>query len=178
VLPKLAKNTEYLKAKGIRVYRGWGKEAVEVHPDSVRWSLWTSKTMPYNLRMEPGPANALGRVKFLFPNDEHVYIHDSPQRSLYRREHRQFSSGCVRVERARDLAGLLLSGSPRWDGDRLEEAFASGQEQPVTLRRPVAVYLVYLTAWAGEDGAVHFRPDLYGRDDMLAALLPQAAAPS
>jgi murein L,D-transpeptidase YcbB/YkuD len=60
----------------------------------------------------------------------------------------------------------------------LEEAFASGQEQPVTLRRPVAVYLVYLTAWAGEDGAVHFRPDLYGRDDMLAALLPQAAAPS
>lgn len=178
VLPKLTKNTDYLKKKNIKVYQGWGKNAREVHPDSVRWARWTSKTMPYHLRMEPGSSNALGRVKFLFPNDEHVYIHDSPQRSLYRKEQRQFSSGCVRVERARELAAHLLSGSSRWDDDRLKEAFATGEEQNVILRNPIPVYLVYLTAWVGADGTVHFRPDLYGRDDLLAAMLADGARPS
>ncbi len=178
VLPKLAKNTEYLKKKNIKVYRGWGKEAREIHPDSVKWARWTARTMPYNLRMEPGPANALGRVKFLFPNDEHIYIHDSPQRSLYSKEQRQYSSGCVRVERARDLAAYLLGESPRWDKERLAEAFAAGEERSVALRKPIPVYLIYLTAWVGDDGAMHFRPDLYGRDELLAVMLADGASPS
>lgn len=178
VLPKLTKNTDYLKQKNVKVYRGWGKGQREIHPDSVRWSRWTSKTMPYHLRMDPGPANALGRVKFLFPNGEHIYIHDSPQRSLYRREQRQFSSGCVRVERARDLAAYLLNGSPRWDKERLAEAFASGEEQSVSLRNPIPVYIVYLTAWVDADGVPHFRPDLYGRDELLAVMLGAPSQPS
>ena len=178
VLPKLTKNTDYLKQKNIKVYQGWGKEAREINPDSVRWARWTSRTMPYNLRMEPGPANALGRVKFLFPNDEHIYIHDSPQRSLYSKEQRLYSSGCVRVERARDLAAYLLGESPRWDRERLAEAFAAGEERSVALRKPIPVYLIYLTAWVGADGAMHFRPDLYGRDESLAGMLADGASPS
>jgi len=178
VLPKLTKSTDYLKEKNIKVLRGWGKYAREVHPDSVKWAKQTVKSMPYHLRMDPGPANALGRVKFLLPNNEHIYIHDSPQRSLYRKEQRLYSSGCVRIERARELAAYLLSESSRWDKDRLAETFASGVEKSVALRKPIPVYLIYLTAWVGNDGAVHFRPDLYGRDEKLAARLGESARPS
>jgi murein L,D-transpeptidase YcbB/YkuD len=178
VLPKLARNTDYLKKKNIKVYRGWGRAEREIHPDSVNWARWTSRTMPYHLRMEAGPANALGRVKFLFPNDEHVYIHDSPQRSLYRQEQRLYSSGCVRIERARDLASYLLTELPRWDKERLAEVFASGEEKSVALARPIPVYFVYFTAWVGPDGSLHFRPDVYGRDQLLAAKLADGARPS
>lgn len=161
----------YLKAKHIRVLSSWGSDAREVDPDSIRWDQVTIEAMPYRFWMEPGGLNALGRVKFLFPNDEHIYIHDSPQRSLFRKDQRFFSSGCVRVERARDLATYLLRESSRWTEARVEAAVASGVETSIALRNPIPVYIVYLTAWVGEDGEVHFRPDLYGRDAQIAALM-------
>lgn len=172
VLARPSETSAYLKEREIRVLRGWGKEASEVDPDSVRWERLDAASMPYRFRMEPGPRNALGRVKFLFPNDEHVYIHDSPERSLYRKEQRFFSSGCVRVEEARDLGKRLLRGSG-WDEERVERVIASGQETSIALSDPIPVYLVYFTAWVDQDGQTQFRPDLYGRDDLLAVLLEQ-----
>jgi murein L,D-transpeptidase YcbB/YkuD len=181
VLASRSGASAYLKEKNITVFSDWGTDAREVDPDSIRWDRVTLEAMPYRLRMEPGPRNALGRVKFLFPNDEHIYIHDSPQRGLFRKDQRFFSSGCVRVEGARDLATYLLRESSRWTEQRVEAAVHSGEETSIALKDPVPVYLVYLTAWVGEEGEVHFRPDPYGRDALIAALSEgdgQALAPA
>jgi murein L,D-transpeptidase YcbB/YkuD len=175
ILPKVIEDSDYLEEKNIRVLRGWAKGAVEVDPDDVEWEQVTPKAMPYRFLMASGPQNPLGDVKFLFPNAEHVYIHDSPQRALYRSDHRLFSSGCVRVERARDLAAYLLRDSPRWSSEKLAESFESDGEKSVSLKHPIPVYFIYLTAWVGEDGALHFRPDIYGRDELLAGRMPERA---
>jgi murein L,D-transpeptidase YcbB/YkuD len=123
------------------------------------------------LVQQPGPKNALGQVKFLFPNDYSVYLHDTPARSAFAREQRSVSHGCVRLARALDLAQLLLSTQAGWTPERMQAALASGDTTAVTLDRPVQVMLTYMTAFAQRDGHVGFRPDVYGWDaDVLRRL--------
>jgi murein L,D-transpeptidase YcbB/YkuD len=116
------------------------------------------------LVQQPGPENALGQVKFLFDNRYAVYLHDTPARAAFAREQRQVSHGCVRLERALDLAQLLLSTEPGWSPQRMAETLAGGETTEVKLDRPVQLIIGYGTAFVQAGGAVAFRPDVYGWD--------------
>ncbi len=170
-LPAQRRDPGYFAQAGIRVFRGWGQDAVEVDPAAIDWSRVSASSFPYRLRQDPGPRNFLGGVKIMFPNRFNVYLHDTPSRALYERSRRDFSSGCTRVEKALELTELLLQDVPGWNMARIRQAVERGREETVRLPRSVPVHLLYQTAWAAPDGAVHFRHDIYERDTPLAAAL-------
>jgi murein L,D-transpeptidase YcbB/YkuD len=170
ILPELKKNPGYLKARGFQVISGL--DGSRVDPASVNWSQVSAKNLNYRFRQNPGAGNALGRVKFIFPNPYAVYLHDTPKKSLFAKTRRVYSSGCIRVERVADLAEFALSGTPGWGKDTIARAMASGKGQTVTMARPLPVRILYWTAWADtRKPVVHFREDVYGRDQALAAAL-------
>ncbi|MDX2455548.1 L,D-transpeptidase family protein [Desulfosarcina sp.] len=170
ILPKVVSDPDYLTRQGIRVFDSWDHQAPELDPTGIIWENLSSRYFPYRLRQDPSDVNALGRVKFMFPNPQSVYIHDTPGKALFNRQKRIFSSGCVRVETPLDLAQYLLDGQG-WDRTRLEAAMMSGRRQTVVLDDPIPVHLVYFTAWVDADGTVNFREDIYDRDrDLLIAL--------
>jgi len=166
VLPRLRRDPGYLAREHISVLDGRGRR---VDPASVDWTA-VGRNVPYTLRQEPGPDNALGRIKLMFPNPHMVYLHDTPARALFDRPERSFSSGCIRVEDPLALAVLVLD-DPRWDRPALEAAIATGETRQVPLRIPVPVLIVYLTSIADPSGTVHFFRDVYGRDAPLLAAL-------
>lgn len=137
-----------------------------VDPATIDWQALTGQELNrrYRLRQDPGPFNALGSVKFMFPNQYNVYLHDTPSRELFARTSRSFSSGCIRIDNPLELAEYLLSDQAAWTRARIDEVVAGGVERSVRLTRSVPVHLLYWTAWADEDGTVQFRNDLYGRD--------------
>ncbi len=170
ILPKVVSDPDYLTRQGIRVFDSWDRQARELDPTGIMWENLSAHHFPYRLRQDPSDVNALGRIKFMFPNPQSVYIHDTPGKSLFNRQERHFSSGCVRVETPLDLAQYLLAGQG-WDRARLEATMMDGRRQTVVLDDPIPVYLVYFTAWVDADGAVNFREDIYGRDrELLGAL--------
>lgn len=140
-----------------------------VDPATVDWASMTGSDFNrrYRLRQDPGPFNALGHVKFMFPNRHNVYLHDTPSRDLFERTARDFSSGCIRVDRALELAEYLLRDRPGWTRERIEEVARGNVERTVPLGAAVPVHLLYWTAWAGDDGTLHFRDDIYGRDNVV-----------
>jgi murein L,D-transpeptidase YcbB/YkuD len=117
--------------------------------------------------------NALGQIKFVFPNKFDVYLHDTPAKELFKKAVRDFSSGCIRVERPLDLAEYLLQGDSEWDRSKLEVALRSGATRIISLKRPLNVHVLYWTAWMDREGRIHFRKDIYGRDAALYAALRQ-----
>lgn len=172
-LPLIREDPGYLGGQGIRVYEGWGAEERAVDPAAVDWSQVGSGRFPYHLRQDPGPKNALGRVKIMFPNRFNVYLHDTPTRDTFARAERDVSSGCIRLEHALDLAESLLRETPGWGPEAIQRVLADYRPHTVTLPRPVPVHILYWTAWAEEDGTVQFRRDLYDRDAHLAAALTE-----
>lgn len=177
-LPAIQKDISFLTSQKFQVFRGWGVNAPPIDPTTVDWPGLSEKNFPYRLRQDPGPLNALGRVKFMFPNPHSVYLHDTPTRGLFSRSERSFSSGCIRVEHPADLAAYLLADRPEWTRERIRETMQSSDpvEQTVRLPDPLPVHLLYWTAWA-DDGTVSFRADIYQRDrDLLEAL--DAAPPT
>ena len=165
VLPAMARDPAYLSAKHLRVFDRKGNA---INPGTIDWQRTRSDGFPYVLRQDPGAHNALGRVKFMFPNPHFVYLHDTPSRDLFARAERTFSSGCIRVERPFELAALLLRGNPAWQP---EKALGETQPRRFDLNHAVTVMLLYLTAFAGADGEVQFRRDVYARDaNVLHAL--------
>lgn len=161
ILPAARQDPAAIARKGLRVLDTNGRE---VDPVSIDWSRFRSGHIPYTLRQDPGPANALGRVKFMFPNQYQVYLHDTPSQSLFERPDRAFSSGCVRVERALEFAERVLNDPQTWNQETIARAVASGQLRNVTLRSKIPVLLVYWTAWADAQGPINFRSDIYGQD--------------
>lgn len=160
----------YLERHGFRVFRGWTADQPALDPATVDWKAVAAGTAsePYRVVQDPGPRNALGRVKFMFPNDHSVYLHDTPARNLFTASRRAFSSGCVRVEDPRWLARWLLANDQGWGVSRVREALAGGPRQSVALAQPVPVYLGYWTVWIDSQGA-SFAADLYRRDPSLTA---------
>ncbi len=144
-----------------------------VDPATIDWSSMTAErfNQEYRLRQDPGPANALGDVKFMFPNTWNVYLHDTPARELFGSTERAFSSGCIRVDRPLELAAWLLRELPGWDADRIRRTVDARTETTVTLPAPVPVHLQYLTAFVDDEGLLHFRRDLYERDAAVLAAL-------
>jgi L,D-transpeptidase YcbB len=178
ILPKLADNVDYLAEQRIKVFAGWQEDAPEVDPHVIPWQDYNENYFPLALRQDPGGNNALGRIKFIFPNKFAIFLHDTPQRSLFERVQRDFSSGCIRLENARALANYLLADDPAWTPDKLQKIFDSGRRQVVRIPRPIALHLLYMTAWVDESGTLQFRNDIYGRDAKLnIALLKRRPYP-
>lgn len=173
ILPKLAKGLDYLTQQGFQVFKGWGKNAQTIDPNTVNWKIYGNTYFPFRLRQDPGPRNALGRIKFMMPNKFSVYLHDTPQRSLFNVVQRDFSSGCIRVQDARALANYLLSNDPAWSPEAIDSNLSEGQRQVVRLSNPIPVHLLYMTAWLDDDGAMQFRNDIYDRDRDLNRALAQ-----
>ncbi|RAK70274.1 L,D-transpeptidase family protein [Hymenobacter edaphi] len=152
----------------MEVVKGSGAKATPVDPTSIDWANLTPNTWRYTLRRRPGPKNDLGDVKFLFPNSQDIYLHDTPHDELFSQAKRGFSHGCVRVEKPLVLAEYLLRNKPGWDMSKIQQTVAEGKEQYVTLPEKLPVYLVYFTAWVDDAGNLHFRDDIYGHDKALA----------
>ena len=174
ILPKARDDRGYLARNGYEVVRGWGDDAPVVDPWGLSYAELRSSR--HRVRQRPGADNALGRVKFMFPNEFAVYLHDTPAQALFDERRRAYSHGCVRVADPAALAGFVLSRRDAWDASRIDAALANGERTRVDLATKIPVYLVYLTAFE-QDGRVAFREDLYDRDDGLrAALGPVASA--
>lgn len=169
-LPDLKRNPGALRRQNIRIFAAGG---AEVDPYAVNWS--SLKRMPYSLRQDSGAKNALGRVKFMFPNRFNVYLHDTPSKSLFNKDLRIFSHGCMRVQNPLDLAELLLADQG-WSRARIDSTIARGGQRIVNLKTPVPVHVTYLTAWVNKDGSMQFRRDPYKRDDQLLEVLSGALA--
>jgi murein L,D-transpeptidase YcbB/YkuD len=174
-LPILKRDPGYLKRNNIRVLDSKGRE---VNPYSVNWSQYgAGRLPPYQLRQDPGEDNALGLVKIMFPNPYLVYLHDTPSKSLFDQDQRTFSSGCIRVQKAFELAELVLNDPARWNQETLAAAVATKTMQTVNLAKPVPVLLLYWTAQPLPSGQVMFRNDVYGRDPPTLAALNGAFRP-
>ena len=168
-LPLLKKDAASEAKKGFEA-KPQGSD-VFVPVDTIDWSAVTRRNFNYLLRQRPGINNALGQMKFMLPNPHAVYLHDTPSRELFGKQERTFSSGCVRLERPRELASWLLArdGSP--ESGKLDALLASGETKTVYLKAPVPVYLVYFTAFVTDDGDVALRRDIYERDKVLVDAL-------
>lgn len=172
ILPRLRRDPAYLVRERISVLDQAGRR---VDPAGIDWAAM-GRGIPYALRQEPGPDNALGRIKFMFPNPHMVYLHDTPAKALFERAERSFSSGCIRVEDPLALASLVLD-DPAWDRPALEAAIATGETRRIPLDRPLPVLMVYLTSLAEPSGEVRFFRDIYGRDATLLAALDAPLRP-
>jgi murein L,D-transpeptidase YcbB/YkuD len=126
-----------------------------------------------HVRQRPGPRNALGLVKFIFPNSNNIYLHDTPSKNLFNEDSRAFSHGCIRVAKPRDLAIRILKQAPEWTEAKIDAAMHAGSERYVTLKKQIPVYIGYFTAFMDIDGHVNFRPDIYHRDASLLSLIMQ-----
>jgi L,D-transpeptidase YcbB len=159
----------YFARQGYEVFVRVGGRMRQVDP---RWIDWYSiNPRSVQIRQIPGDFNALGRIKFMFPNQHSVYLHDTPAKSLFKRDQRAFSHGCVRVEDPLDFAdALLVVAAPEWNSKRLEKLFG-GPERRVNLDTPVPVHLAYFTEWVAPDGELHHFEDIYGYDGEISAYL-------
>ncbi len=171
LLPAIQKNTQYLQQRGYRVFSSLGENAEEVAIGQIDWQTVDPENFPYILRKDPGPFNPMGRAKFLFPNKYEVYLHDSPNRSIFNRPKRTFSSGCIRIEKPLELTAYILKDSPGWSRKRIDAEIDSGRSTLVHAFAPLPIYIQYWTVWVDSGGAVQFREDIYGRDAMLAEAL-------
>ena len=164
LLPLSRRNPAYLARNNFTVRRiPVGVKQVP-DPNAADGSLISVPTYDYLLRQGPGPKNALGRVKFMFPNDHSVYLHDTPSKDLFTRTIRAFSHGCIRIEKPIDLAEYLLQGTPKGSRDAILATLKRNKEQTVWLPEPVPVHIQYWTAWVDDEGSLQFRNDIYGYD--------------
>ncbi len=126
------------------------------------------------VRQKPGKKNSLGQVKFLFPNSNNIYLHDTPSKSLFAKESRAFSHGCIRVAKPRDLAVKIFENNPEWTPDKIDAAMKSGNEKWASVKPKIPVYIGYFTAWVEENGDINFYEDIYKRDERLYDILVDA----
>jgi len=166
VVPKARQNPDAVRKKGLEIIDRHGNK---VEPEAVDWKV-AANNLPYTFRQPPGPKNALGQVKFMFPNRYSVYLHDTADRHLFGRTNRTLSSGCVRVDKPIELAERVLN-DPKWTPDKFTTVFESKKPSSVRLKKPLPVILSYWTAEANEQGQVRFREDFYGYDKPVLGAL-------
>lgn len=169
LIPDLTRDPDYLAKKGLEVVNS--RQEVVTSGTVTSDVLQQLRASKLFIRQPPGPKNALGLVKFIFPNDFNVYMHDSPARELFSQARRDFSHGCIRLERPADLAAWVLRDNPGWDADRVRAAMNGTTTQQVNLTHPIPVLIVYATVIVTEDGLVHFYDDIHEHDAALDKVL-------
>ncbi|CNH63489.1 L%2CD-transpeptidase YcbB [Yersinia aldovae] len=163
IVPKARYDSGYFQRHGYTVLSGWSNDAQVVDPSMIDWSMISPNNFPYRLRQAPGSSNSLGRFKFNMPSSDAIYLHDTPNHGLFQKDIRALSSGCVRVNKASDLANMLLQDAG-WNDARVSSTLKQGDTTYVNIRQRIPVQLYYLTAWVAEDGKPQFRTDIYNYD--------------
>ena len=167
MIPKLLKNPNAMRKKGIEIRKGWGKDAPKVDAKSIDWSQYLySKKMPFHFAQKPGYKNALGKVKFLFPNQFAVYMHDTPNKKLFNRTTRAFSHGCIRLHKPRELLKTFSTFNYNINFKKSQKELKGSKKTFLKLEKSVPVDIVYLTAYVDYAGILQFRNDIYGYDKM------------
>lgn len=170
-LPKLQKNPNYLEEKNMIIMDRTGKE---IDPSTIDFNKLTQNNFPYIVRQKAGPHNALGEVKFIFPNEYSVYLHDTPSRSLFANEKRAFSHGCIRLDKKWELLIDLMDEPDVWNMEKINEVLATEKTTRVNLKNPIEILLLYWTAGADREDKLYFNEDVYERD---AAVLKELDKP-
>lgn len=174
LLPRFQRNPAAMQAGGFRLYQRIDGETVEVDPTTVDFSAYNRNNFPYYIRQDAGDRNALGHIKFVMPNNDAIYMHDTPDRHLFTRGQRAFSSGCIRLERPMELLSAALSGTS-WDRAQVDRVLASRATRSAPLARSIPVRLHYTTVIV-DGGRVIMRPDIYGLDADYARALDRATS--
>ena len=143
--------------------RGWSNNAEAIDPWHVDWETITASNLPFRFQQKPGVHNSLGRYKFNMPSSDAIYLHDTPNHTLFQKDARALSSGCVRVNKASELASMLLQDAG-WNDARISSQLKDGNTKYVNIRQTIPVSLYYLTAFVGDDGRTQFRTDIYNYD--------------
>ncbi|WP_374446789.1 murein L,D-transpeptidase [Stella sp.] len=181
ILPAIRRNPNYLEEHNIRVLAVVDGRVRQIDPAEIDWESQAGRRLPFRFRQDPGAGNSLGKVKMMLPNDEAIYLHDTPKRSLFQRTARAYSSGCIRLEKPDLFANLLLTEGAGWTQEQIDAAFAQRGTRAVPLRDSLPVHIAYLTAWVDDDGKAVFHDDIYGQDErvvqMLRARKPLPAPP-
>nr|WP_261118051.1 L,D-transpeptidase [Serratia ficaria] len=176
IVPKAMRDGNYFQKHGYTVLSGWSNDAEVINPAMIDWSMVSARNFPYRVRQAPGATNSLGRFKFNMPSSDAIYLHDTPNHSLFQKDIRALSSGCVRVNKASDLANMLLQDAG-WNNNRVSSTLKEGNTTYVNIRQRIPVKLYYLTAWVSDDGQPQFRTDIYNYDNTVrsgAQILAQA----
>jgi len=169
MLKHLIKDPYYYEKQGKFVYLGWGPNAKKIDPATVDWSKYLNnkKPIPYNFKQEPGFRNALGKIKFLFPNHYAVYIHDTPSKKLFFRSTRAFSHGCMRIQKPRELLKALSIYNSNVNVEYLMKKYRTNENKSVALKRKIPIDITYFTSFVDDYGNLHFRKDIYGYDRLM-----------
>lgn len=157
------RDTGFFRKKGYKVFRG----KTEVDPKTVNWKKYKKNNFPFRIRQEPGPKNSLGLIKFLFPNEHSVYMHDTPTKWLFKTKSRYYSHGCMRLEKPFELAQYIIATDPKnkFIADSLEVEMAKEEQQSIYLRKPIPIFVEYITVIGDSLGNINFYNDFYGRDE-------------
>ncbi len=166
IVPKAMRDPGYLQRNGFTVLSGWSSDAEAIDPGTLDWGMISPSHFPFRLRQNPGANNALGRYKFNMPSSDAIYLHDTPNHNLFLSDMRALSSGCVRVNKASDLANMLLQDAG-WGDTRVSATLKEGNTTYVPIRHQIPVNLFYLTAWVADDGKPQFRTDIYNYDSTI-----------
>src|SRR6185503_7017092 len=161
LIPKMQAEPNYLADNHIRIYDQHG---AELSAQQINWN--SQEAINYRFRQDPGDFNSLGSIRINFPSAHGVYMHDTPSKNLFGEDFRFHSSGCVRVQNVRELVTWLLSETPHWSRQEIDNAIRSGDRKDARVAKAVPLYWVYVTAWATPDGVVQFRDDIYNRDGL------------
>lgn len=166
-LPLIQEDVDYLTKNNYKVLRISEGKFEEVDPKEIEWEELNEDNFNYYLKQEPGPNNALGRIKFMFPNKYSVYLHDTPQKELFEEAERSFSSGCIRVEAPFKLAEYILKRNNKWEPEKIENILATKEETKIDLTKKIPIHIIYMTAWVNDEEQLQFRDDIYNRDKNL-----------
>ena len=163
ILPKLKRNANYLRINNMEAFAG--KELI--NPNNINWNKYEN-SVPFDFRQKPGKDNALGKMKFMFPNNYHIYLHDTPSKGHFGDTKRAFSHGCIRVENPKKLAMYLLKNQPVWNEQKVDEVLETDTQTGIKVKPSIPVYIAYFTAWVDVNGQLNFRHDLYDLDSKLS----------
>lgn len=163
VIPKIKRDPSYLKRNGFTMYNSWSKDAETINPEDIDWSLISNKDPQLRIQQSPGRGNSLGRFKFNMPNAEAIYLHDTPNHNIFSKDIRALSSGCVRVDKAADLAEIILT-QVGWNKSRINNILSEGKTTYININNKIPVYLYYMTMWVTNDGVLQIRNDIYDYD--------------
>jgi murein L,D-transpeptidase YcbB/YkuD len=167
MIPQLLQNPNAMAKQGIEIYTGWGRDATKVSGGSVNWGQYRySKTLPYRFAQVPGRRNALGKMKFLFPNKYSVYMHDTPQKHLFKKRKRAFSHGCIRIHKPHELLKIFSEFNTNVSYETSQKILKGRKKTHYSLKEKVPVDIIYLTAWVDHQGELQFRNDIYNYDKM------------
>jgi murein L,D-transpeptidase YcbB/YkuD len=169
MIPKLKKNPNYTNSKKIEIHTGYSEHSPKVNPHNVNWHKYGRRLPPYRFMQSPGKHNALGKIKYLFPNKYSVYMHDTNQPELFSKDVRSLSHGCVRLHKPVDLLETFSTMDPKIDFEKAQATLDHNKKTPIRLSQSIPIDIIYLTAWVKDDGSINFRDDIYGYDKMQLA---------